>query len=394
MFPNLYFLIEGLLGVQPPQLFSVVQTFGLFMAVSFICAGVVLVKDMKRRTALGQFSPVIRDKVITGNPTASDLIINALIGFILGFKLLYIAQHSTEFINNAPDTLLSTKGSVIGGVIGALLLAASKYWEKRQEAKKYNATEKKTIKEAVQPQDYVGDILIVAAISGLIGAKLFAVIEYPAELLKDPVGQLLSGSGLAIYGGLIGGFIGVFIFIRRLGFSPLHMMDTAAPAMLLGQGIGRIGCHLSGDGDWGIVNVNPKPFSWLPDSLWSLTYPHNVNGTGVLMPDCKGTFYTDNYCYELPEGVYPTSVYEIIMLVGLFALLWFVFRHKFQTPGVLFSWYLILSSIERFLIEFIRVNDRYMFDFSQAQIIAIVLFLLGIVGIFYFKNRENNLEKV
>ena len=141
MFPNLYFLIEGLLGVQPPQLFSVVQTFGLFMAVSFICAGVVLVKDMKRRTALGQFSPVIRDKVITGNPTASDLIINALIGFILGFKLLYIAQHSTEFINNAPDTLLSTKGSVIGGVIGALLLAASKYWEKRQEAKKYNATE-------------------------------------------------------------------------------------------------------------------------------------------------------------------------------------------------------------------------------------------------------------
>ena len=390
MFPNLYFIIEGLFGIQPSPIFSVVQTFGLFMAVSFICAGIVLVRDMKRRTALGQFSPVVRDKVITGNPTVSDLLVNALIGFIVGFKLLYIAQNSSEFIENAPDTLLSTKGSLVGGVLGALALAASKYWEKRQEAKKYNATDKKTIKEAIQPSDYVGDILIVAAISGLIGAKLFAVIEYPEELMKDPVGQLLSGSGLAIYGGLIGGFFGVFLFIRRLGFDPLHMMDTAAPAMLLGQGVGRIGCHLSGDGDWGIVNTNPKPFSWLPDWMWSYTYPNNVNGTGVLIPDCKGTFYTDNYCYELPEGVYPTSVYEIIMLVGLFALLWFVFRHKFKTPGVLFSWYLILSSIERFLIEFIRVNDRYMFNLSQAQIIAIVLFLLGIVGIFYFKRRHEN----
>jgi phosphatidylglycerol---prolipoprotein diacylglyceryl transferase len=387
MYPNLYFLIEGLFGIQPYTFFAVVQTFGLFMAVSFILAGVVLVKDINRRTGLGQFQPVLRERVITENPSISDLLVNALIGFLIGFKLLYIIQNSSEFVSNAPGTLLSTKGSIIGGVLGALALMGSKYWEKRQEAKKHNVSNSKTIKEKIQPSDYVGDILIVAAISGLIGAKLFAVAEYPEALIKDPVGQLLSGNGLAIYGGLVGGFIGVYLFIRKLGFPLLHMMDTAAPAMLLGQGVGRIGCHLSGDGDWGIVNTAAKPFAALPDWLWSLTYPHNVNSVGNLIEGCKGKFYTDDYCYELPEGVYPTSVYELIMLVGLFAIFWML-RERFTSPGVLFSWYLIASSIERFFIEFIRVNPKYMLNLSQAQIIALVLLVLGVLGVFYFKYKH------
>lgn len=387
MFPNLYFIIEGLFGVAPNEIFSVVQTFGLFLALTFILAGVALAKDMQRRTALGQFKPIVREKLITGNPSINDLITNGLIGFVLGFKLLYLVMNTAEFVDNPQDVLLSSKGTVVGGVLGALILMASKYWEKKQEAKKYKGNA--TVKQIIQPQEMVGDILIVAAISGLIGAKLFAVMEYPEQLMKDPIGQLFSGSGLAVNGGLIFGFLGVYLYSRKLGFKAIHVMDAAAPALILGQGFGRFGCHFSGDGDWGIVNTSPKPFSWLPDWLWSYTYPHNVNGQGVPMENCTGQYYTDKFCFELPEGVFPTSVYEIIILLSLFALLWFVMRKRITVPGVLFFWYLILSNFERFFIEMIRVNDRYewFFNLSQAQIISVVLFFVGIAGVVILNNR-------
>lgn len=383
MFPNLYFVIEGLFGVKPPQFFSIVQTFGLFLAISFILAGVALSYEMKRRTALGQFKPVTREKVISKTPSIPDLLLNMLIGFLLGFKLIYAIQNSDKVLEDMSGFLLSGTGNWVGGLLGAVLLSGWVYWENSREAKKYKDVDK--IKVKMQPNEFVGDILIVAAISGIIGAKLFAMVEYPIE--QWTLDNLLSGSGLAVYGGLIMGFFAVAIYIRRLGFKPIYMVDAAAPSLLLGQGLGRFGCHFSGDGDWGIVNTNPKPVSWLPDWLWSYTYPNNVNGKGDLIPDCPGQFYTDDYCYELPEGVYPTSPYEIIMLVGLFAIFWLVIRHRVKAPGVIFSLYLILSSIERFLIEFIRVNDKYMFNLSQAQIIAVVLMLIGVVGIFYFNNQ-------
>jgi len=379
MFPNLYFIIEGIFGVQPPVGFSVVQTFGLFLALSFIIGGLALAAELKRKTALGQFAPVVTERKITGTPSIGDLITNGIIGFILGFKLLYVAMDWNAFVANPQDVVLSTKGNIIGGIIGALLMMGSKYWEKRREAKKYpKAT---TIKTTMQPQEFVGDILIVAAISGLIGAKVFAVAEYMDKFWEDPIGQLLSGSGLAIYGGLIFGFIAVLLYVRRKGFSPLHTMDAAAPSLLLSYGIGRMGCHFSGDGDWGIVNNSPKP-SWLPDWMWSLHYPHNVNGEGVLMDGCQGTFYTDQYCYQLPEGVYPTSVYEILAMLFFFGLFWLVLRKRIKVAGLLFFFYMIVNGIERFFIEMIRVNDKYdwFFNLTQAQMIALGLILGGIIG--------------
>jgi prolipoprotein diacylglyceryl transferase len=380
MFPNLYFIIEGIFGVKPPVGFSVVQTFGLFLALSFIIGGLALAAEMKRKTALGQFKPTVMERAITGTPSMAELISNGLIGFILGFKLLYVALDWNAFVANPQDVVLSTKGNIIGGILGALLMMGSKYWEKRQEAKKHPGAKK--IRTTMQPQEYVGDILIVAAISGLIGAKVFAVVEYMDKFWEDPIGQLFSGSGLAIYGGLIFGFFAVLWYIRRKGFSALHMMDAATPALLLSYGIGRMGCHFSGDGDWGIVNNNPKPFSWMPDWLWSYNYPHNVNGEGVLIEGCEGQYYTDQYCSQLAEGVYPTSVYEIIAMLLLFALFWFILRKRIKIAGLIFFIYLIFNGIERYLIEIIRVNDRYdwFFNMTQAQIIAIGLMLIGIIG--------------
>jgi phosphatidylglycerol:prolipoprotein diacylglycerol transferase len=127
--------------------------------------------------------------------------------------------------------------------------------------------------------------------------------------------------------------------------------------MMLAYGIGRIGCHLSGDGDWGIVNNNPKPtlLSWLPDWMWSFRFPHNSINAGVPMPDCSG-----KYCNQLVNGVYPTSFYELVLCIGMFLLMW-AFRKKIKRSGLMFCIYLILNGGERFLIEHIRINFYYRF---------------------------------
>ncbi len=147
--------------------------------------------------------------------------------------------------------------------------------------------------------------------------------------------------------------------------------------MMLAYSLGRIGCQVSGDGDWGIENTNPKPFNWLPDWMWSYTYPHNVNEVGVKIPGCTDT----KFCNELPVGVYPTPFYEIIVCFLLFLVIW-SFRKKFTIPGTLFGFYLMLNGLERFFIEKIRVNTRlniFGFQPTQAEVISTVLFLSGLV---------------
>jgi prolipoprotein diacylglyceryltransferase len=144
---------------------------------------------------------------------------------------------------------------------------------------------------------------------------------------------------------------------------------------MIAYAVGRIGCQVAGDGDWGIVNTAPKPFSWLPDWMWSFTYPHNVNEAGVPIEGCVG-----RYCNVLPQAVYPTPFYETVMGLILFALLWSL-RKKLRPYGALFALYLIVNGIERFLIEQIRVNNEmelFGLNPTQAEVIAIGLVLVGI----------------
>ena len=200
--------------------------------------------------------------------------------------------------------------------------------------------------------------------------------------MQDPLDQLFSGTGLAVYGGLIVAFFSVLYFIRSKGLDAWHMMDAAAPAIITGYAVGRIGCQLSGDGDWGIPNPHPKPnwLSWLPDNLWSQTYPHNVLNTGEPMPDC-----TWQYCHELAVGVYPTPIYETIMGFFILALLWFL-RKRFSATGLIFFLYMILNGVERFFIEKIRVNDKIMIvgqEWTQAELISSAFISVGIVGFWW-----------
>lgn len=157
---------------------------------------------------------------------------------------------------------------------------------------------------------------------------------------------------------------------------------------MIGYAVGRIGCHMSGDGDWGIDNLRPKPnwLNWAPDWMWSFDYPHNVVRYGEPILNCTG----DKYCNHLVPSVFPTPFYETIMCFILFFILWSI-RKKIKTPGVLFSIYLVFNGVERFFIEKIRVNTLYNlngFKFTQAELISTILFFLGLFGIWYFKRLE------
>ena len=181
-------------------------------------------------------------------------------------------------------------------------------------------------------------------------------------------------------------------YAHKKGLKLVHVIDACAPGLMLAYGIGRIGCQLSGDGDWGTTNELPIPeaLSFLPDWMWSFTYPHNVNGEGILIAGCEG-----KYCYELATPVWPTPFYETVMAFMIFGGLW-AFRKKITTPGVMFSFYLIFNGIERFLIEKIRINPDYnIFGMkaTQAEIIAVLLIIVGIGGVWYAKKSYKGATK-
>ncbi|MCX6181958.1 MAG: prolipoprotein diacylglyceryl transferase, partial [Bacteroidetes bacterium] len=152
--------------------------------------------------------------------------------------------------------------------------------------------------------------------------------------------------------------------------------------------IGRIGCQVSGDGDWGVPNLEPKPewMGFLPDWMWAYDFPHNVNSQGVAMADCVGW---EPYCAVLKEPVYPTAFYETLMGLAIFGFLWSI-RKKISIPGIMFSIYLVLNGAERFTIELIRVNNEGEFlgmKITQAQFISSLLILIGITGVAYFYKK-------
>jgi phosphatidylglycerol:prolipoprotein diacylglycerol transferase len=252
------------------------------------------------------------------------------------------------------------------------------------------------------PHDRVADITMIAGICGVLGAKIFAMLESANAIrnfMSDPIHYFFSGSGLAIYGGLIGGFIGVYWFIsKKLKMNPLYMMDAVAPALMIGYAVGRIGCQLSGDGDWGIVS-GQMPAGWfLPKWMWAHDFARNViYEKGHPFPMGVETIagFEGIYNSRLNPGVYPTPFYETIITGLLTALLWFL-RKRLAVAGQLFMVYLILNGVERFFIEKIRVNDKihaFGITFTQAEMIAVIITIIGIVGYFVLPMTQKKVEQ-
>ncbi len=342
--------------------------------------------ELKRKEKQGLFSVQLIKETIGQPASMGEIFSNAFFGFILGFKGLYAAQHFSDFKIDPAAIVFSSKGNWIAGILLAIVFGLFKYFEKS----KTKLPTPKIIDKEIFPSDRIGDITMIAAISGIAGAKLFAVIEDLPAFFRDPIGMFLSGSGLAIYGGLIGGFIGVYIYLKKHKIAPLPFMDAVAPALIIAYGVGRMGCHFAGDGDWGIV-AKAVPDGWfLPDWMWSFDYPHNVNKEGIPIEGCQFM-----YCNKLSAKVYTTPVYEIIMAFGIGAFLWAI-RKKIKVAGVLFFIYVFLNGLERFFIEKIRVNIKYEafgITYTQAEFIAVILMIIGLIGIFYLQKkgkRETN----
>jgi phosphatidylglycerol:prolipoprotein diacylglycerol transferase len=381
MFPYLSDLIEYLFGFS----FSFpLPMFGFMCAIAVLFANYIWTHEMKRKEAEGLMKWSIV-KVMKGEKAnLSELIGNGLFGFVLGFKVLSIVLDYDKVIEDLPGFIMSTQGNLIGGLIGAGIVAYLKY----RDAEKLSLPEPVEVEEKMHPYQHIGSMTFIAALCGIFGAKIFDAVENIDRLMANPIEVILSGSGLSIYGGLIVGGGAVLFYAYKKGLNILHVADACAPGLMVMYGIGRIGCQLSGDGDWGLPNYNEMPdmISFLPDWMWSFDYYGNINGTDL--GAIGRPMISDGYTYE--GNAWPTPFYETVISFLSAGLLWGI-RKKIKVTGVLFSIYLILNGVERFSIEKIRINSNYNifgFEATQAEIIAVGLFLLGGFGVWYFTKKN------
>ena len=380
MYPTISHLLFDLFGINIPL---PIQTFGFWVAIAFIFASWIISNELKRKEKEGFLSSTKVNEIIGESLTTSEIISSLLTGFFIGFKFIEALFHYTDLVNNPQDFILSTRGNLLGGI----LIAAISFYLKWTENNKTKLATPKTIEKTVHPFELVGNMTMIAAVSGIIGAKIFHNLENMDAFLADPIGQLISFSGLTFYGGLIAGAVSVIWYANKYKINTKHLIDSAAPGLMLAYGVGRIGCQMSGDGDWGIDNLAPKPewMSFLPDWMWSYTFPHNVINAGVPIEGCTG-----NFCMELANPVWPTAFYEVIMSLAIFGILWAMRKH-IKVPGALFFIYLAFNGVERFFIEKIRINTEYniLGGITQAEIISFCLVLTGIIGIAYlYKNKK------
>ncbi|MDA9807811.1 prolipoprotein diacylglyceryl transferase [Flavobacteriales bacterium] len=381
MYPTISHLLFDLFGINIPL---PIQTFGFWVAIAFIFASWIISYELKRKEKEGHLSANIVKETIGKPLSIAEIVSSLFTGFFIGFKFIEAIFHYSDLVADPQDFILSTRGNLLGGI----LIAAISFYLKWNENNKTKLAIPKTIEKIVHPFELVGNMTMIAAFSGIIGAKIFHNLENMDAFLADPIGQLISFSGLTFYGGLIAGAVSVIWYANKYKINTKHLIDSAAPGLMLAYGVGRIGCQMSGDGDWGIDNLAPKPewMSFLPDWMWSYTFPHNVINAGVPIEGCTG-----NFCMELANPVWPTAFYEVIMSLAIFGILWAMRKH-IKVPGALFFIYLAFNGVERFFIEKIRINTEYniLGGVTQAEIISFSLILTAIIGVTYlYKSKKD-----
>jgi prolipoprotein diacylglyceryltransferase len=363
--------------------FLPIYSYGFFVACGFFAAATLAVKEMKRREALGLLKGQEQEVTIGEAPSVAETIFYGIFGFILGFKVLGLVAYKNELSAGAlsiGDFMFSASGSWVGGILAGAGLAGYFYWSKNKQ--KLAQPEKKKI--ATYPSDGIGDLVVIAAVLGVLGSNLFNYLENPgdyADFWSNPLGSLFSG--LSVYGGLICAGVGFGLYAWRKKFSILHFFDSVAPGFILANGIGRIGCQVSGDGDWGLANPYTKP-SWFPQFMWSDSYAYHIVNcdptVDVPIPNCIG----EENCCQLAHAAYPTPIYEFLMCTVIFFILWSIRKKVTYKPGMVFFIFMILIGIQRYAIEQWRDlsgRDTYHFfgaEFRQSEIISIIMVTIGV----------------
>jgi phosphatidylglycerol:prolipoprotein diacylglycerol transferase len=207
--------------------------------------------------------------------------------------------------------------------------------------------------------ELASSFVLWAAIGGLVGSRLLSLVDDWHGFVERPLAFLLTGAGFVFYGGLIGGFATVSWLIWRQGLPWLRVVDCIAPALAIGQSIGRIGCQLAGDGDWGTPSTLP----------WAMSYPNAIIGWEE---------WTRENGLPIDVRVHPAPVYETLAYGAVFLILWSLRRGRYP-DGTMLWLYLVLSGIVRFAVEFVRVNPKVVYGLSEAQLISLALIAVGVI---------------
>jgi phosphatidylglycerol:prolipoprotein diacylglycerol transferase len=203
------------------------------------------------------------------------------------------------------------------------------------------------LKELGKPPDWAYEMVFAALVGGLLGARGYWLLGHTSEVSGDPLGSIFGGSGLVWYGGALGGAAGVLLWAYRKGMFNLVLLDLCSPALAAGYAVGRIGCQVSGDGDYGTATDLP----------WGMAYPHGAVPTTTV--------------------VHPTPIYETLSMMLVAWALWRA-RDAFR-PGVLFAFYLVFAGAERLLVEFIRRNEPVLAGLTEAQLASLLMLVAGLV---------------
>jgi prolipoprotein diacylglyceryltransferase len=381
MYPTLYHFFKGALGLDI-EFLKMIPMLGLWIGIGFVAANWFGSRELKRREVLGLIKTTKKTIVVGKGAQPIDVLINGILGFIIGMKLIPLFTQDGLF-NDFVGFLLSSQGNIFAGIVGGIGMAYWKYYEANKE--KLDTPEERIVE--IRPHEHMGNVTLIGIVGGIGGALLFAFLEQPGKLwsafmASGNIGDL--NGGLTVYGGVIVAVLGNIYYFRKNKLPILQFLDALGPTVLLAYGLGRVGCQLAGDGDWGIDNLNPKPnwMAFLPDWMWAYDYPNNINNEGIEMT----TSIFSDYNHRLENTVYPTPFYETVMSFILFGVMWAV-RKSIKFSGILFSLYVFFTGAERLLIERIRVNVEYGNGLTQAEIISIVLLISGIAGIAFFYSK-------
>ncbi len=223
-------------------------------------------------------------------------------------------------------------------------------------------------------------ITLLAVIFGVSGSKILYLLENWSDFIRTP-SMAFSPGGLTWYGGFFLATAAIMIYARKKKIPFLKICDASAPAIMLAYGVARIGCHLSGDGDYG-----------MPTSLpWGMVYSAGTYPPSIAFRDFPDVVAKYGVNGVVPDTipVHPTPLYEFLAGVILFLVLWKL-KDRPAPDGNIFMMYLILSGIARFAVEFLRLNPRLLFGLSEAQLLSIVMIGLGVVGIQYFNRKQES----